>query len=165
MGFFFYHPQTEVNTDISRCCLSSSPSSIPRNKRSLLDGYDDNGFTPLLLAISGGHLEICVLLVEAGADINLPHQTSKQTPLLVAIDQSNEEIVSYLLSIFADIQQTDNVGITPLYAAIKLGNETVVEQLIESECDVNIGSQDHAPLFLAARLGHLGIVKVGFYMF
>ena len=63
----------------------------------------------------------------------------------------------------ADVQISDNVNMTPLYAAIKGQNLTIVENLIQAGCDINIGSQDHAPLFLAARLGRLDIVKVTVY--
>ncbi|XP_045193996.2 ankyrin-3-like [Mercenaria mercenaria] len=129
-------------------------------RRSLLDDHDINGYTPLLYAVCGGHFDICRLLIEEGADPNLPHQMSRQTPLLMAIEHSQDEMVTYLLENNADVQISDNVGITPLYTAINCRNERVVRLLIGAECDVDIGSQDHTPIFLATRTGQLNIVKM-----
>ena len=92
--------------------------------------------------------------------MNLQNQLSNQTPLLVAIESDKPDVAQFLIENFADVQQTDNVGITPLYSAIRLQTESIVGDLISSGCDVNIGSQDHAPLFYAARVGCLPIVKV-----
>lgn len=125
-----------------------------------LDEYDIHGYTPLLYAVWGGHLEICRLLIEEGADVNLAHQMSRLTPLLTAIEHSRDDIVTYLLENGACVNTRDNVGIAPLYVAIKCQKLEVVSQLIEAGCDVNIGSQDHTPIFLATRTGQLDIVKL-----
>lgn len=85
---------------------------------------------------------------------------SRQTPLIVAIEHGNDDIVKLLIDSEADVQLCDNVGITPLYTAIKSKKEKLVQWLLDAECDINIGSQDHSPLFLATRLGQLNIVQV-----
>ena len=128
--------------------------------RRILNSYDDFGDTPLIAAAIKGHIDLCRLLVTEGADVNLPNQLSYQTPLLVAIESDNQDIVQFLLENYADVQQADNVGITPLYVAIRLKSESIVSDLISNSCDVNIGSQDHTPLFYASRVGCLSIVKV-----
>lgn len=71
-----------------------------------------------------------------------------------------DDIVPLLLENLANVQLCDNVGITPLYMAIKNSKENIVKQLINADCDVEIGSQDHAPIFLATRTGQLNIVNV-----
>lgn len=68
--------------------------------------------------------------------------------------------MEYLINQGADAQIADNVNISPLYTAIKGGNSYLVHLLIDAGCDVNLGSQDHAPIFLAARLGLLAITQV-----
>ncbi|KAK3610372.1 hypothetical protein CHS0354_008648 [Potamilus streckersoni] len=124
--------------------------------------YDEYGDTPLLAAAKQGSVDICRLLVENGAIINQPCQLSHQTPLHVAIEHSHLEVVKFLLEKDADPQLADNVGITPLYAALKVKNNQAeyVKRLIQSGCDVNIGSQDHAPIFLATRKNLLPCVKL-----
>ena len=99
-------------------------------------------------------------MLEAGADVNAKNASSKQTALLAAVEMKRKDVVEVLLDWSADVQLTDNVSITPLYAAIEANCCEIVRQLIETGCDVNIGSQDHAPLFIAARRGFLPIVQV-----
>lgn len=151
--FSFQH-----SCDIS--CSEQKDYYCRRHLKSILNSYDDNGDTPLISAAIKGHLELCRQLVSSGADVNLPNQLSYQTPLLVAIESNRLDVVKFLIENFADVQLTDNVGITPLYSALRLKSELIVSDLISSGCDVNIGSQDHTPLFYAARLGSLPIVKV-----
>ena len=141
-------------------CLRETDYVCRQGLRKLLNSYDDHGDTPLISATSKGHLDLCRLLVTEGADVNLPNQLSHQTALLVAIETNNEDIVQFLLENHADVQQTDNVGITPLYVAIRLKSDSIVSSLISHGCDINIGSQDHTPLFYASRIGCLSIVKV-----
>ncbi|KAL4234762.1 hypothetical protein ACF0H5_006404 [Mactra antiquata] len=131
---------------------------VPR--QSVLDIYDDHGYTPLLYSIICDHLDICKLLIQADVDVNLQQQMNKQTPLLTAIENSKDDIVTLLLENLANVQICDNVGLTPLYMAIKNSKENIVKQLIQADCDVDVGSQDHAPIFLATRTGQLNIVKL-----
>jgi len=136
-----------------------------KSLKSLLNHFNrDCGDTPLLLALRGKQcskrLPISKLLLEAGADVNLSHPMSKKTPLISAITQGNCEMVELLIENGADTQLCDNVGISPLYSAIMHGKTDLVSKLIEAGCDVNVGSQDHTPLFIATKLGQMGTVKV-----
>lgn len=128
--------------------------------QSLLDSYNENGDTLLSCAARCGYTEICKHLINCGASINQTTQYVHQTPLLVSIENGWTDLALDLIHCGADVTITDNVGITPLYAAVKSGDVKTVEELIKAGCDVNVGSQDHAPIFLAARLGLLPIVKV-----
>ncbi|KAL5022521.1 hypothetical protein ScPMuIL_001676 [Solemya velum] len=125
-----------------------------------VDAQNSNGETALICAARWGHVDICKLLLQAGASVDQASHNVHQTPLLVATDHSRREVVQCLLDYGADVQLTDNVGITPLYSAIKRRDMDLVELLIEAGCDVNLGSQDHAPIFVAARLGLMDIIKV-----
>lgn len=128
--------------------------------RTSVDSVNDGGQTPLACAARQGHADVCRALLEAGADVNHRNESSKQTALLAAVEMKRKHVIEVLLAWSADVQLTDNVGITPLYAAIEGNCVEVVRQLIDAGCDVNVGSQDHAPLFLAARRGFLPLVQV-----
>lgn len=125
-----------------------------------LDDHNLNGETPLTCAARAGHIKICELLLDEGAFINQTTQYVNQTPLHVATEHGNTDVVEYLINQGADAQIADNVNISPLYTAIKGGNSYLVHLLIDAGCDVNLGSQDHAPIFLAARLGLLAITQM-----
>ena len=125
-----------------------------------MDSVNDGGQTPLACAARQGHADVCRALLEAGANVNIKNENSRQTALLVAVEAKQKDVIDVLLEWAADVQLTDNVGITPLYAAIEGGCGEIVRQLIDAGCDVDIGSQDHAPLFLAARRGFLPMVQV-----
>lgn len=59
---------------------------------------------PLHIAAEHGNLKICQILVEAGADVNVPRQldTGKNDPLTLAIRSGNANLVAYLLDQGAD---------------------------------------------------------------
>lgn len=122
--------------------------------------YDDQGNTHLIAAAKEGHLEVCKLLLEADICLEQTNKLKEQTALLVAAEQKQTEICLLLLEYGACVQVSDNIGMTPLYAAIKCHDSTVIQKLIRNGCNVNIGSQDHPPIFLAARLGQFDTVQM-----
>jgi hypothetical protein len=70
------------------------------------------------------------------ANVNFKSK-SGLTPLMLAIQSHRSEIVSKLLSKFADVKVTDQNGITPLSMASRLGNTAIMEHLLQAgaECD------------------------------
>ena len=70
------------------------------------------------------------------ANVNFKSKSSL-TPLMLAIQYHRSEIVSKLLSKFADVKVTDQNGITPLSMASRLGNTAIMEHLLRAgaECD------------------------------
>ncbi|XP_033755625.1 ankyrin repeat domain-containing protein 50-like [Pecten maximus] len=147
--------QLKIDEENNKSRLSDRLNHVP-----VLETLNDNGDTPLICAARAGHIDICSLLLDSGAYINQTNQHVRQTPLLVAVEQGHMDVVDFLLDCGADVQLTDNINITPLYAAIKARNPLMVQRLIQAGCDVNLGSQDHAPLFLAARLKLLSVVQM-----
>lgn len=85
-------------------------------------------------------LNITKLLIEHGADTNLP-SLEGDTPLKEAITSlspgEEPEIVQYLIDKGADITTADKEGITPLMWACAYGNLKVCEMLIDLGADVN----------------------------
>ncbi|KAH6707885.1 ankyrin repeat protein, partial [Leptodontidium sp. MPI-SDFR-AT-0119] len=92
------------------------------------------------------------------------------TPLHKAAYYGKVDVFELLLKKGADIKIMDNRGATALYWASTIGNEKVVESLVEKS---NVNSPEYidlwSPLHRAAYRGHLGIVKLllsngaGFY--
>lgn len=82
------------------------------------------GYTPLMAAVCGGHVEAVKLLVSAGVDLNKADEVGG-TPLLVAALDGSLELVKLLVEAGAQKDLADKNGFTPLYAAA-LGHPEVV---------------------------------------
>ena len=59
------------------------------------------GFTPLLFAVRGGHLDAVIVLLEAGADVN-GTLSDGQSALVVATANANWQLANYLMDQGAD---------------------------------------------------------------
>ena len=59
------------------------------------------GFTPLLFAVRGGHLDAVIVLLEAGADVN-GTLSDVQSALVVATANANWQLANYLMDQGAD---------------------------------------------------------------
>ena len=111
------------------------------------------GFTPLLFAVRGGHLDAARVLLDAGADVN-DAVSDGQSGLVVAAANANWEMAAYLLDRGADpthagagwnaLHQTVrtrrmNVGFgTPgPFAAGTLDSIDLIRQLLARGVDVN----------------------------
>ena len=73
------------------------------------------GLTPLLYAVREDCFECVKVLVESGADVNLP-DPDNVSPLILALINMRFDIASYLIEVGADVNQWDYYGRTPLYA-------------------------------------------------
>jgi serine/threonine-protein phosphatase 6 regulatory ankyrin repeat subunit B len=80
---------------------------------------DSGGFTPLLYAARENCLECVKILLESGADINLPDPDGV-SPLLLSIMNANWDISKHLILAGADVNQWDIFGEAPLFTI--LGN-------------------------------------------
>ncbi|WAR12084.1 TANC2-like protein [Mya arenaria] len=142
-----------------------------KRPQSVVNHYNADGLTPLLLTIIGSHrnkLKICQTLIEAGADVNQPQQLSKESPLICAIQQGCDDIVELLLDNGADTQLCDNVGMSPLYVAIRCRNMKMVCALIKADCDLlcESGCDVHVKnkygvshVYEAALCGHVDVLS------
>ncbi len=105
-----------------------------------INARNENGSTPLLLAVSNGNVNIAELLITQGADINA-RNSDGNTPLRLALDSQNIDwsIVESLIEKGADINTQNSDGNTPLRLALDSQNIdwSIVESLIEKGADIN----------------------------
>jgi ankyrin repeat protein len=82
------------------------------------------------------------------------------TPLFVAIIQGHCHVVDALLHGGANVNKTDDRGVTPLFIASFKGLVDVVEVLLRVSADVNIATNDGiTPLWIASEQGYYDIVE------
>ena len=91
---------------------------------------DAMGATALHDAVWSGRVELVRLLLDHGADPNIPHAEGLSTPLHYAAIKGNAAIAAILIDHGADINAADRSGSTALHLAAARGYADVVKLLI-----------------------------------
>lgn len=148
----------------------------------LINNEDD---TPLIAACKGGHINVVKELVEAGANVNqakydcywshpreMDPDESKvhckikkrfecETPILVACENGNVELIQLLINEGADVNVSKHLAGTPLINACEVGDICVVELLLQNGANVSLIDVDgKTPLRIARVKRHFDIIKI-----
>lgn len=102
-----------------------------------------NGWTPLHMAASHGHVEKCRLLIDAGADVNRRKEIdATETPLMEAAFSGQAETIRLLLEFGADPSMRDTINnhtaIEIAKAAANGPDPEVVKYLKEENIQVDV---------------------------
>ena len=118
------------------------------------------GRQPLHQATQNEHTLTVKLLLTKGAEVNAQDENGI-TPLFIAAQKGNADIVSLLLDSEADTSlNTFESCRQPIHQAAQEGHLKVVDLLVSKEADVSAEEKDGAtPLWLAAQDGHSSIVS------
>jgi ankyrin repeat protein len=127
-----------------------------KEDNSVLSAFSGDGFTLLGLASYFGHRAVVELLLEAGADPNVPSANAFQvTPLHSATAISNLEVAELLVRAGADVNAKQRSGVTPLHSAAHNGQLELAELLIRNGADVNARTEaGQSPLQMALERNH-----------
>jgi ankyrin repeat protein len=82
--------------------------------------------TPLHAAVAGGHVDVSLLLIEAGADVNVP-DAGGHTPFHIAAEGGYLPVARALLARGADAHAVDAEDRTPLARAVARGHTEIVD--------------------------------------
>lgn len=116
--------------------------------------------TPLEVAVELGHLQICRLLLEKGADVNRCNQGLNNL-LNIACQKGYIKVAEVLIMNAADIDSRNEHGATPLHSAIMNGFVKIATMLLKNGCDVNMpDDQIETPLLTAVRVNDLTMVNL-----
>ncbi|KAM8995712.1 histone-lysine N-methyltransferase EHMT1 isoform 7-T12 [Ara ararauna] len=134
----------------------------------LVDGIDpnfkmehQNKRTPLHAAAESGHVDICHMLIQAGANIDSCSE-DQRTPLMEAAENNHLETVKYLIKAGALVDPKDAEGSTCLHLAAKKGHYDVVQYLL-SNGKMDVNCQDDGgwtPMIWATEYKHIELVKL-----
>jgi ankyrin repeat protein len=143
-----------------------------RQKVDLNAKNEEEGSTALMKAATHGHLEIVQELLRAGADVNIADDLNGATVLMLASSGEEEEmhvnvpmpqkiaIVKALLQAHAKVNQQNFWGGTALQWAVDAATFPIVNLLIASGADVNLGDRDGlTPLMAAANYDEPGYLE------
>ena len=138
----------------------------PCNRAQLVNSLGGCYGRPLCAAAACGHVDICRILIQHGADIEKEGSDYKRrgtgTALGLAARFGRETAVKLLLENGANVEGNSSFYHGPaICAAAYNGHEHVVRLLLENGANVNgQGPDGKTSLHGAARGGHLGVVKV-----
>lgn len=132
---------------------------------------DDEGRTPLLLAIKGNYGEVASALVKAGADPNTPYvddEGAAHNLLFDAIMVENDEFAKLLIENGADLYHKDEKKVSSLLQASHRGLADVVKLLLEKHAAGgkaggyldDASDEGISPLIAASSEGHVEVVKL-----
>uniref|UniRef100_UPI00398F0EBA histone-lysine N-methyltransferase EHMT1-like isoform X2 n=1 Tax=Pristiophorus japonicus TaxID=55135 RepID=UPI00398F0EBA len=148
--------------------LSAKQGEMQKVLLMLVDGIDpnfraehQNKRTPLHAAAEIGHVEICHMLVQAGANLDTCDD-DQRTPLMEAAENNQLETVKYLLKAGAQGDHKDVEGSTCLHLAAKKGHYDVVVHLLSTGL-IDVSCQDDGgwtSMIWATEYKHIDIVKL-----
>jgi len=142
-------------TQLNYFCRKGMTSSVVRmlEMRSIdVEGKQGvNGLTCLHAASENGHLAICRLLLDKGAQVEAKDR-SGWTPLHYAAYKGHVEIVRLLCDHGAEIEACINTGWRPLHLAAIDGHIAIMKELIEERnVEINARMNDEYTSLRVAR--------------
>ena len=99
--------------------------ALVQNKKAQIDHI---GWTPLHYASSRGHLEVAEFLIANGAIVD-SMSPGNTTPLMMAVQSGNEQLIKLLLDKGADLQIRNTNGLTAIDIAVIYDKSWIVEGL------------------------------------
>jgi ankyrin repeat protein len=117
------------------------------NKRVIIERGGDamvqneDGDTPLDLALLREQVEAARMLIERGADVTVKNNYGSITLHLASL-HGHVEVVGILIERSADVTAQNNYGETPLHIASLYGQAEVVDVLIERGADATAQDKD-----------------------
>ena len=129
--------------------------------RANLNSPMQGGYTPLMAAVYKGNIEICHLLVGAGAEA-AAYDNNGNTPLFFALyDSEKEKMVRYLIEeLHVNVNTMNNSEHTPLILAALNNHSKSIELLVSAGAKIETkGEFGGTALFHAVKNGSLEAVK------
>ncbi|XP_696390.3 ankyrin repeat and SOCS box protein 2 isoform X3 [Danio rerio] len=132
--------------------LRAQPGMI--NQRTLRDQ------TPLMLAVSRENLACVEILLEKGADPEIPNK-EKETPLYKACEKENPALVAMLLNHGALVNKSCIQGWTALHESVCRNNVEICEMLMKAGAKVSLPNKyGITPIFVAAQSGKVEALRM-----
>lgn len=122
---------------------------------------DNRDITPVMYAVGTSNTKTLKLLKSNGAALDAKSKASKMTPLLIAIENGDHEMVLTLLKLGARVNNTNHDEHTPLMSATESGNIDIVNTLISYGADTTLKNlKGMTALALARKNGFKKIEEI-----
>ncbi|KAI0907154.1 WD40 repeat-like protein [Ustulina deusta] len=116
----------------------------------------------LMVAASRGDLDTVRALLDAGNSVRGSKRRSGESPLYMAAISGHFEVCKVLLERGAEVNLANDLGRTPLHAAVESGNRDIVHLLLsQGEClPDKADTLNRSPFCVACASGRLDMVKL-----
>ena len=132
---------------------------LRRGARIGLAGLD--GHSELHMAAAQGHSEICKILIEHGADVNLKHPITEVSALASAVMSGHHHTLLTLLLLGANINDRSWIGLSPLATATQIGRLVHLLSLLQAGADPRLPDKNGAPpIHKAAQVDNVSALRV-----
>lgn len=95
----------------------------------------------ILCSVQDGHVEVARLLLDSGAQVNMPAD-SFESPLTLAACGGHVELAALLIERGANLEEVNDEGYTPLMEAAREGHEEMVALLLAQGTQVSSSLAD-----------------------
>lgn len=134
---------------LSKRCVNVNAPLWPKRERMLH------------LAVRGDHRDICIMLIEARAELDIEEITDGRHPLHDACRAGAYDTVELLLDRRARIEENTFTGKRPIHWAAGAGHADVVDLLLDRRAQIAAVSSDtKEPLHHAAFVGATEVVRL-----
>lgn len=123
-----------------------------------VDIVDDQGRTPLMVAVSNGHIDATMLLLDHRASPTI-QDVNKRTALHRAAANGHEECCDALLGVCNSTIRDIN-GRSALHMAAACGHEGILGSLLQLEPTNHLDNKGYTPLHWACYNGHDNCVEL-----
>jgi uncharacterized protein len=107
-----------------------------------INGWDQKGYTPLIIASYNGRESTTALLLDRGADPDAVDAPKGNTALMGVAFKGHASIASLLLARGADVNKVNMVGQTALMMASLFNQTSIIDMLLAAGAATDI--RDHA---------------------
>ena len=125
-----------------------------------VNGRDERGFTPIILASYNGHLETTEALIAAKGDPCLPDLDQGNTAQMGVAFRGYDSIAAFLLKAGCPVNARNKAGQTSLMMAALFGRQAQIKMLVAAGGDPSIlDAQGRSAASVAAGQGDDAVVK------
>lgn len=156
------HTDVHGNTTLHHACWNEQGEVVKillEKEKDSINKVNDEGETPLILAVRRSNLVITQLLLDAGAGPECADLNGVM-PLHIAADNGDLFVAKALMAAGADMNRKTTEGQTPLILAAISGRNDFTAMLTEAGADVNaVDNEQHSALYYATEAGYTEIVE------
>jgi len=125
-----------------------------------VNGYEQRGFTPLILAAYNGQAEAVDALIKAGADACKPDLNQGNTAQMGVAFKGDDAIAERLLKEKCDVNARNKAGQTALMMASLFGRTAQIDMLIKAGADRTlVDNSGRSATDVAAAQGNTSVAQ------